>query len=86
MAESCGVGRRCCSDPTLLWLWCRLATVAPIQPLAWKPPYAVSVALKKKKRQRKWTGWTCVFPITPGQGDSGAPLGLQGVPSLHPFS
>ena len=34
------------SDLTLLWLWCRPA--APIWPLAWEPPYAVDVALKKK--------------------------------------
>ena len=33
-------------DPTLLWLWHRLVAKAPIQPLAWKPPYAPGVALK----------------------------------------
>ena len=36
-------------DPALLWLWCRLAATAPIQPLAWELPYAAGVALKKKK-------------------------------------
>ena len=46
----CGVCHRCSSDLELLWLWCRLATAAPIQPLAWEPPYAVGVALKKKKK------------------------------------
>ena len=45
---SCGVGHRHGSDPVLLWLWCRLAAVAPIRPLAWEPPYAESVALRKK--------------------------------------
>ena len=40
---SCGVGRRSGSDPAWLWLWCRPAAVAPIQPTAWEPP------LKKKK-------------------------------------
>ena len=35
--------------PWLLWLWCRLAAAAPILPLAWEPPYATGVALKKKK-------------------------------------
>ena len=30
IAMSCGVGRRRGSDPVLLWLWCRLAAVAPI--------------------------------------------------------
>ena len=37
---SCGVGRRCGSDPTLLWLWSRPAAAAPIQPVAWELPYA----------------------------------------------
>ena len=45
---SCGAGRRHSSDLMLLWLWCRLAVIGPIQPLAWEPPYAVGVALKKK--------------------------------------
>jgi len=52
---SCGVGRRRGSDPTLLWLWCRLEAAAPIQPLTWELPYATGVALKrpgKKKRKR----------------------------------
>ena len=35
-------------DPALLWLWCRLAAVAPIRPLAWEPPYATSAAVKDK--------------------------------------
>ena len=26
---------------------------APIRPLAWQPPYAVSAALEKKKKERK---------------------------------
>ena len=50
---SCVVGCRCGSDPTLLWLWCRLAATAPMRPLAWEPPYAVSVALEKTKRQKR---------------------------------
>ena len=46
---SCGVGRRRGSDPELLllWLWLRQAAVARIRPLAWEPPYAASVALRK---------------------------------------
>ena len=31
---SCGVGGRHGLDPVLLWLWCRPAAIAPIQPLA----------------------------------------------------
>ena len=37
-------------DLALLWLWCRPAAAALIQPLAWKLPYAAPVALKSKKR------------------------------------
>ena len=36
-------------DPTWLWLWSRMAAVAPIQPLAWELPYAAGTALKKKQ-------------------------------------
>ena len=28
------IGHRCGFDPSLLWLWCRLAAVALIKPLA----------------------------------------------------
>ena len=56
-------------DPALPWAvvqvtdtarsWChcgcgrRLAAVAPIRPLAWEPPDAVGVALKKKERKKE---------------------------------
>ena len=46
---SCGVGHRRGLDPELLWLWRRPAAAAPIQPLAWKLPYATDVFLKSKK-------------------------------------
>ena len=32
---SCDVSHRCGSNLVLLWLWCRLAAIAPIRPLAW---------------------------------------------------
>ena len=51
--ESCGVGGRRGSDLVLLWLWRRLAATAPIQSLAWKPPYAAGAALKRQKRKKK---------------------------------
>ena len=41
---SCGVGRRCSSDP---------AATALIRPLAWEPLYAVDAALKRQKRKEK---------------------------------
>ena len=50
---TCGVGRRRGSDLTLLWPWHRPAAAAPIQPLAWEPPYAAGVALKRDKRQKQ---------------------------------
>ena len=59
---SCGVGRRCSSDLALLWLWCRLAAVALIRPLAWERPYAMGTALKSKQNktnQKKVTSFTC---------------------------
>ena len=43
-------------DPTLLWLWCRPAATAPIQPLAWEPPDAVGSGprnVKKTKKRKK---------------------------------
>ena len=48
---SCGVGRRRGSDLALLWLWPRPAAVALTRPLAWEPPYAVGIALKKEKKK-----------------------------------
>ena len=48
---SCGVGHRRGSYPVLLWLWCRPAAIALIQPLAWEPPYAMGAAQEVAKRQ-----------------------------------
>ena len=39
-------------DLALLWLCCRPAAAAPIQLLAWEPPYSIRVALKKKTKQK----------------------------------
>ena len=54
---SCGVGCRHGLDLALLWLWCRPAAVALLQPLAWNwlchMPYATHVALKAKKKKKK---------------------------------
>ena len=50
---NCGVSRRRGSNPTLLWLQYRLAATAPIQPLAWEPPYAAGAAPESKKRKKK---------------------------------
>ena len=46
---SCGVGHRHSLDLALR-LWHKLAAIVPTQPLHWEFPYAMGVALKKKKR------------------------------------
>ena len=38
IALSCGTGGRRGSDLAWLWLWCRPAAEAPIQPLDWELP------------------------------------------------
>ena len=48
-AMSCSVGHRHGSDPKMLWLWCRPAAAALVQPLPWQLPYATGVALKRQK-------------------------------------
>ena len=53
---SCGEGRGRGSDPALLWLWCRLAAAATIQPLARKFPYAAGAALKQTNQQETQLG------------------------------
>ena len=47
------IGSRHCLDPGLLWLWCRLAAAALIQPLAWEPPCAPGVTLKSTKKKKE---------------------------------
>ena len=53
---SCGVAHRRGLDLALLWLWCRLAAVALIRPLAWEPPYAAGAALKSRRKEKKKKG------------------------------
>ena len=49
---SCGIGQRCGLDPVLLWLWRRLVSTVPIWPLAWEPPCATGVDLKRQKKKK----------------------------------
>ena len=70
---SCGVGRRHGLDLMLLWLWCRPEATAPIQPLAWEPPYATGAALKRQKTKKNWCStasplylWVMHLWIQPG--------------------
>ena len=50
---SCDITCKHSLDLALLWLWHRLAAIAPIRPLAWEPPYATGVALKRQKYKKK---------------------------------
>ena len=47
---SYGIGCKCGSYLGLLRLWCKLAAVALIQPLAWETPYVTGAALQEKKK------------------------------------
>ena len=40
-------------EPALLWLRCRPTATAPIQTLAWEPPYAPGAALEKTIQQQQ---------------------------------
>ena len=40
-------------DPALLWLWCKPAATALIQPLPWEPPHAAGAVLKRPKKKKK---------------------------------
>ena len=60
---SCGVGHRRGSDPMLLWLWYRLAAVAPTRPLAWEPPHALGAPQKRKKKKKGMSKWTKSWPL-----------------------
>ena len=50
---SCSVGHRQGLDLVVVWLWYRLAAVAPIQPLALEFPYVAGEAVFKKKRKEE---------------------------------
>ena len=50
---SYSVDHRLGSDLALLWLWCRLAAVAPMGLLAREHPYAAVAVLKSKNKTRK---------------------------------
>ena len=81
---SCGVGRRWGSDPTLLWLWRRLAATAPIWPLAWEPPYVAGAAQeqqqkdKKRKKEGKKETLLCRLEQSEGSGVKSSLIWLIG--------
>ena len=44
--------RRVTNMAWFLWLWCRLAAVAPIRPLAWELSYTAGASLKRKRKKK----------------------------------
>ena len=62
------MGHRYGSDLVLLWLWCRLAAVAPIKPLTWKPPHAMGEALKSAiKKKFDLASQSCCCQVEGGE-------------------
>ena len=50
---SCDIDHRHSLDPALLWLWRRLATAAPIGPLAWEPQMLWMWPSREKSQKKK---------------------------------
>ena len=50
---------QCGLDLVWPWLWPRPGAGALTGPLAWKPPYALGVALKKKNKETKQSPKNC---------------------------
>ena len=94
---SCGIGRRCSSDPALLWLWCRPTATALKGPLAWETSVCCGYGPKKTKKTNKQTkyiygtgeaeGPDKMIPNVPGLQNLlfilHSPLQLVALPSSH---
>ena len=63
---SCGVGYRHGSDLALLWLSRKSAATALIRPLAWEPPYAMGVALKKESNKQRLCHLPTIHVVSDG--------------------
>ena len=63
-AMSCGIGCRCGLGLMLLWLWRRPVATALIRALAWEPPYATGMALRRQKRPKKKKTHVAYFEST----------------------
>ena len=78
---SCGVCHRHGPDLALLWLWCRPAVAALIGLLAWEPPHAMGVALKRLKNKNKNHFAPTLLPLLSpswSDGQGGAHFGDKG--------
>ena len=79
----CGVGPRHGSD--LVVLWFRMAAATPIWHLAWEPPHAMGVALKKKRPKNKKKKNTCTNMISSDGCSSILILSVLALTSLGPL-
>ena len=59
IAASGNVGHRCDLDLVLLWLWCRLATLALIRP----PSPRTSICFRCSPKKKSWCHWW-MFTVT----------------------
>ena len=48
----------------LLWLYCRLAAAAPIQPLVWEFPNAAGADIKREKKESTFIRKDLSFKMT----------------------
>ena len=64
-AMSCGIGHRRSWDLAWLRLWHRPAAAAVIHPLAWEPPHAMGVALKRQKINKSEVSGRCLRALFP---------------------
>ena len=62
----------------LLWLWCRLAAIALIQPLAWEWSKKWQKRQTKKKKKRKCQAPSCLKECNPQGLCTCCSLSLQG--------
>ena len=70
IAVSCGVGRRRDWDLALLWLWCRLAAIAPVRPLFWEGSSICCTCDPKKKSIHAPLCWSQTIHVHNSQGNS----------------
>ena len=81
---SCSVGRRLGLDPELLWLWCRRAAIAWIQPIGSRePPYATGTALKSQAKQNKKTPAESMKSACISRSPDDEPTILSDEPAAH---
>ena len=65
VAVRCNVGHRRGSAPSLLWLWCRLAAVVLIWPLAWEWIALWYVSTQKDGSTKEVWSYRCGYPHLP---------------------